>query len=48
MSKAVTTNLVQSGLLLANIDKLMKFLENHCHDCPEFAAKFQRLSLGTE
>ena len=38
--RALANNLVQSGMLLQNIEKLMKFLETHCHDCPEFATKF--------
>lgn len=44
----VASNLVQSGILLQNIETLMRFLEQHCLECPEFAASFQRLNLGPD
>ena len=42
---SVRSNLFKSGILLGNFDKLIKFIEKHCEECPKFARDFERLNL---
>ena len=42
---AVKEKLLQSSLLLGNLDKLVKLLEAHCQKCPEFAREIEQLNL---
>jgi len=34
-----------SEMLLKNMDRLLKFIDKHCAECPKFAREFKALNL---